>query len=199
MLEHHAGSLVIYFRAVCSCRAAVIFLWSWVTAVWNLIQILVFILISAIWCVSLLFSALQGSITKDENKKTASLSMITIKQLYKWIKSYLVCDFKGRLTLLFSWCFSRWVNGRTVPCPWSTMCGLAMNYTGDQQTERMTTCPSWHWRRLRSSLWKTWIRLVGRAWGTLYPAGNRSNQCEAQISRVENLCQINAEMPENQT
>lgn len=75
------------------------FLWSWVTAVWNLIQILVFILISAIWCVSLLFSALQGSITKDENKKTASLSMITIKQLYKWIKSYLVCDFKGRLTL----------------------------------------------------------------------------------------------------
>lgn len=81
--------------------------------------------------------------------------------------------------LWFAVCLFRWVNGRMVPCLWSTTCGLAMNFMG-LQPGRMTTCPSSHWRRHRSSLWKMWILLVGPVWGTLYPVGSRSKQGETE-------------------
>lgn len=87
---------------------------------------------------------------------------------------------------LFSTCLCRWVNGRTAPCPWSTMCGLATSCMVGRQPGKTTTCPSWRWKRLRSSSWKTWTRWVGPAWGIPSPAENRSKRCESVIQDVPN-------------
>lgn len=139
---------------------------------------------------------LAGNHSKWKKKPISSLTHCWKKyqecssQTEPWRKENVCMTFlRQSECLLFAACPYRWVNGRMVPCPWSTMCGLAMNYMEGQQPGRMTTCPLWHWRRLRSSLLRTWIHWAGRAWGTPSPVGNRSKHCETQSTDVPNQCQ----------
>lgn len=72
----------------------------------------------------------------------------------------------------------RLASGSEAPWRWGTMCGLALSCTRQRRSGR-TTCPSWLWRRRRSSSWRTWTRSAAPAWGTLCRAVSNSNSGES--------------------